>query len=318
MSRRLRRGFTLIELLVVIAIIAILIALLLPAVQQAREAARRSECKNILKQYGLALHNYHDTFNRLPFTMGLTNSAAAPKNNLSFHVRLLPFVDQAPLYNQFNFNVHYNTAPNFDLKMATPPLNFCPSARLADKVADSETVNGVTRTPISLHYYGVAGAKGPKPAPLTGTYPILGANLTTDHGGFAQNGMLPINGNVRFSDCIDGLSGTLLMGEISSEANPTPRGYRAWTQGASDNVTAAAGAASYATKNVSRGITTYSGYTGNNANRLYNDIAFSSGHVGGAHFLIGDGTVKFISQNINFATYQAAATRADAETLQLD
>ena len=123
------RGFTLIELLVVIAIIAILIALLLPAVQQAREAARRTQCKNMLKQWGLALHNYHDTHNRLPYgCMGLANSTP-PTNNFGFHVLLLPYIDQAPLYNQFNFSVHYNTAPNLDLKLQKTPLHFCPSAR---------------------------------------------------------------------------------------------------------------------------------------------------------------------------------------------
>src|SRR6187455_1555610 len=111
MSRNKRVAFTLIELLVVIAIIAILIALLLPAVQQAREAARRTQCKNNLKQIGLALHNYHDVF--LLFPPGSVNPQAGVKlgyanGDLCGHnlfAGILPYMDQAPLYNQLNWNV---------------------------------------------------------------------------------------------------------------------------------------------------------------------------------------------------------------------
>src|ERR1700733_10552979 len=101
------RGFTLIELLVVIAIIAVLIALLLPAVQQARESARRTQCKNNLKQYGLALHNYHDTYSRFPYSTSGSqslnvNSVGTNHNWLEF---ILPFIEQTTLYNQLNFTI---------------------------------------------------------------------------------------------------------------------------------------------------------------------------------------------------------------------
>src|SRR6266542_1460478 len=114
-SRRSPLGFTLIELLVVIAIIAILIALLLPAVQQAREAARRTQCRNVLKQFGLALHNYHDTFRAFPpghlhrgLFDGVADTANAAGNGgtgFDWTTMMLPYMDQAPLYNQFNLNV---------------------------------------------------------------------------------------------------------------------------------------------------------------------------------------------------------------------
>ena len=104
-----RKGFTLIELLVVIAIIAVLIALLLPAVQQAREAARRTQCKNNLKQLGLAMHSYHDTFSVLPFGQGFTYTGAASYQRWSQHAMMLPYFDQAPLYNSINFSAPPDT-----------------------------------------------------------------------------------------------------------------------------------------------------------------------------------------------------------------
>src|SRR5690348_879596 len=106
-----RRGFTLIELLVVIAIIAILIALLLPAVQQAREAARRTQCKNYMKQLGLALHNYHDTSQIFPLNSSYTANAD-PVNNRSGFVGMLPFLDQAPIFNAMNMSISGLAAPN--------------------------------------------------------------------------------------------------------------------------------------------------------------------------------------------------------------
>ena len=119
--RRTRRGFTLIELLVVIAIIAILIALLLPAVQQAREAARRTQCKNNLKQLGLALHNYHDVHRCFPFGHeGTTKSFSA-------FSMLLPYLEQANVYNQIDFNVPISHANNAGPLLIELPALRCPS-----------------------------------------------------------------------------------------------------------------------------------------------------------------------------------------------
>ncbi len=112
-NRVRRRAFTLIELLVVIAIIAILIALLLPAVQQAREAARRSTCKNNMKQIGLALHNYHDTHRVFPYASSHQGRACTTARSILNHkgwLMLLPFIDQAPLYNKFNFSIAASTS----------------------------------------------------------------------------------------------------------------------------------------------------------------------------------------------------------------
>ena len=311
MKRPYKRGFTLIELLVVIAIIAILIALLLPAVQQAREAARRTECKNKLKQWGLALHNYHDTHTVFPMgAMGLANSTTRRANNFPFHVMLLPFVDQTPLYNEFDPHYNYNTTSpnNQENRLTTFELLHCPSAREADHVAASAS-EGYT-----VHYYGVAGPKGPQPAELgTGNWPGHQGNYTTDHGGNSTLGMLYRQSKVRMRDVLDGTSNTLMVGEISSKWQNT-NSWRAWIQGAS---TDAGGAANYACKNINRPIGP-SGYSGGVATRLFNDVRFGSNHVGGAQFLFADGSVHFISENIDFTTYQAAASRDDGLASQIN
>ena len=123
-----RKGFTLIELLVVIAIIAILIALLLPAVQNAREAARRSQCRNNLKQIGLALHNYEGTHRVFP--MGVLSSSSTPSATNQIHTWMtlqLPYLEQGPLQKKYDFNVAYNHANNAAVVVTTLPAYLCPS-----------------------------------------------------------------------------------------------------------------------------------------------------------------------------------------------
>lgn len=188
-----RHGFTLIELLVVIAIIAILIALLLPAVQQAREAARRTQCKNNLKQLGLALHNYHDTHRCFP-PNGVNN--ATNTQTWSAQAFLLPFLEGGNLYNAINFNVGYGHASNvspFHVKIERVAVLQCPSdprdeARLAAGVPEHYPLN-----------YGVS----------RGIYELQNVNTGFDGGAAFAYGAI-----VRERDITDGLSNTVGMSEV--------------------------------------------------------------------------------------------------------
>ncbi len=183
-----RSGFTLVELLVVIAIIGVLVALLLPAVQMAREAARRMQCTNHLRQYGLALHNYHDVMGKFPPAAawdGNTNLTAAV-NCISAFAILMPYYEQGNLQSQWDFKVNHNHATNL-VPAGTPiKLMFCPSRR----------------NPMKNGNYAAADY-----ALSAGTGYDQTANLTE------HKGMFNTNSNIRMADVTDGTSNTFAIGE---------------------------------------------------------------------------------------------------------
>lgn len=187
-----RAAFTLVELLVVIAIIGILVALLLPAVQAAREAARRMQCGSQLKQMALAVHNYHDTYNAFPFG----NAQGAPFNGISPHARLLPYIEQTNLYNLINFNVGYDDPSNFVAMNTRVSVFLCPS--------DPDSL------PLTLgarnNYYGNSG-----------TNLLFGAPPTNpsdpNFGMLENNGVFIRDKTLRFADVLDGTSNTALFSE---------------------------------------------------------------------------------------------------------
>lgn len=307
-------GFTLIELLVVIAIIAILIALLLPAVQQAREAARRTQCRGNLKQIGIALHNYHDIYQQLPpgnmdFSANWSTSPfvdAGPQ--WGWPAFILPQIDQAPLFNELRINElrlsELGSTANANVRALTrKPLRIyrCPS--------DSDSKDTLQGTPDDRHFAGVGW-----PTEYTATSNYVGVhgnrnsrawNWWLSTGDRVEEGIFVNNGTTRFQDISDGSSNTIAVGErkwlnnaASWVGNRNPPGTGMWGQ-------------YYTLGRVGDATTCGAGATGNPVpiNAPWVTVAqrqarasqgFSSEHVGGAHFLLADGSVRFISENIEY------------------
>lgn len=300
-SRQWRGGFTLIELLVVIAIIAVLIALLLPAVQQAREAARRSQCKNNLKQLGLALHNYHGSHNVFP--PNSHGNATALPNGFSWRVMILPDLDQAPLYNKFNYNARITDPANLLLCQTVIQAYLCPSdptrpiktdlysnwcfpgnatgatGTASTNVCDSSTGTPYATTAAVSSYSGMCG-------------------LDVDAG---PNGMFIRRQDyvVRIRDMTDGTTNTIVVGETSPSYNK----FSAWASSDGEIQTTNAINAPRLLCGTSPCQYPTLGWP--------QSVASQSFHVGGAHFLLGDGSVQFLSENMSLPIYQQLSNMRD-------
>jgi len=301
---RCRAAFTLVELLVVIAIIGILVALLLPAVQSAREAARRTHCRNNLKQIGLALHLYHDSHRRLP--AGAYSSHTSPTNQLTWLVMILPRIEQKALYDEFDFDA-IGYGANLPLSEYRVETFLCPSARLEYSSLRIRDPGNLEENCYTTHYRGVMGPKGDNPA--GGTYEVS-MDPSSLHGGFALQGILGRDFQVRFADIEDGLSQTFAAGELSWDESMA---YRAWSRGighlsdpngSGDFVAACCMNVEFAIRDPD---TIYEWVGG------FNDTSFGSEHPQGTHFLRCDGSVDFVDQNIDMAVYKGLASRDGGE-----
>ena len=336
-----RSGFTLVELLVVIAIIGILVGLLLPAVQAAREAARRMQCSNNLKQMGLAMHNFESTYKFFPAADKDIPAAKYPTPPNPYGARatfgtlfqILPYMEQAQIYNLFDVKRSYldpiNMAPPYGTGSKAGyvqiPAFICPSAP------------GEPPSDYGPYFASIGLALGPYVLPRTDYIPIKGLHRTSivTCAGYPspstypnRNGMLGTTDSenkpfTKIAEVTDGLSNTIMFGELAGRqklyfrGKPVP-GSTLLDGGLTLN-------SFYGDANTARELRSYSGasittpsQTGCTAINVYNENGLYSFHVGGIQNAMGDGSVQFLSESVAITVLAALVTRDGGESVQVN
>ncbi len=376
-EHRGRGGFTLIELLVVIAIIAILVALLLPAVQQAREAARRTQCKNNLKQVALAFHNFEGSYGFLPTSLRPPSNVAGSteQSRVSVLTELLPYLEQDNIYRQYNKTINWNQGTNIPLSQTRIPAFQCPSdpqsgvLDTAPPGSSGQYVPGIAATTAYSPIYGIApgvftqllGRNAPdlfrdpssvfagENPPYTYVRGFFPKNATISSG----TGLQSVKG-AQFRDVLDGLSNTLAIAESAGRPFVYVRGRRlgggnaltdtdpastntdrlnsgGWSRPASDIMLFGGTTASNGVLGGTFPINATNGHNLRGLNYsptagvsqailglpigIHGTAAPYSFHTGGAQFALGDGSVRFVTENISFSVFIALATPAGGEVV---
>ena len=304
------QGFTLVELLVVIAIIGILIALLLPAVQAAREAARRAQCVNNLKQIGLALHNYHQAMRCLPYGSDWPWCRGG-----TWPAFILPYIEQQGLYNQFDFKKKMSQDPNRELVKTVVPTYLCPSDPTSGRpVLTGRWPDGDCNPPeaSALSYPGCMGPTHPDACdfcpdrnPSASNWCCQGLNLGSQISpgvwGASSVGMFGrFAKSFRFEDATDGLSNTIMAGE-------TLPAHYIWNGAFLHN---------FPVSSTNIPINTMESDNGQRQN-WWRTSGYKSKHPGGCNLLMADGSVHFVSENIDFQVYNYLGTRSGGEVAKL-
>lgn len=299
---RLPRGFTLVELLVVITIIGILIALLLPAVQAAREAARRVQCANNFKQVGLALHNYHAVYGAFAPGMLMISEWTDP-HLYGWAAYILPYLEQSAVYEKIDFSFEYSYPANFEATFARIEAYLCPSDPQDGELLGLGSVH---------HQPGYADNEDCRQTNMSGVmdsekeyrrYPFEDSrrypSLSEVDGVFGAG----VDPGLEISAIYDGTSNTLMIGEITGGGPGTHWGQPWITHNLASTRDGINGPYSLP-----------GGATGEAVRHVYG-VGFSSYHPGGCHFTMADGSVHFLSENIAHDVLAALTTRAGGESV---